>query len=179
MPGSRRHGVDAHRLVVVHAHHLTRCAVGDLDVAVRPECEGSFVDWVFSGTLQRFPSIKIAYAESQVGWMPFQLERMDSVFKEGRGGVGGAGPLPSEIAKGRIYGCIFDDLVGLKQRDDVGIDQILFETDYPHSDGTFPHSRKVAHSMFAAVGMNAEECYKVLRGNAIEAYGLQRFGITE
>jgi hypothetical protein len=33
--------------------------------------------------------------------------------------------------------------------------------------------------MFAAVGMNAEECYKVLRGNAIEAYGLQRFGITE
>ena len=141
--------------------------------------EGSFVDWVFSGTLQRFPSIKIAYAESQVGWMPFQLERMDSVFKEGRGGVGGAGPLPSEIAKGRIYGCIFDDLVGLKQRDDVGIDQILFETDYPHSDGTFPHSRKVAHSMFAAVGMNAEESYKVLRGNAIEAYGLQRFGITE
>ena len=96
-----------------------------------------------------------------------------------RGGVGGEGPLPSEIAKGRIFGCIFDDLVGLKQREDVGIDQILFETDYPHSDGTFPHSRKVAHSMFAAVGMNAEECTKVLRTNAISAYGLDRFGITE
>lgn len=141
--------------------------------------EGSFVDWVFSGTLQRFPDIKIAYAESQVGWMPFQMERMDSVFREGRGGVGGSGPLPSEIAKGRIYGCIFDDLVGLRQRNEVGIDQILFETDYPHSDGTFPHSRKIAHSMFAAVGMDTEECYKVIRGNAIEAYGLQRFGITK
>ena len=179
MPGSRRHGVDAHRLVVVHAHHLTRCAVGDLDVAVRPECGGLLRRLGVLGNAAAIPFHQDAYAESQVGWMPFQLERMDSVFKEGRGGVGGAGPLPSEIAKGRIYGCIFDDLVGLKQRDDVGIDQILFETDYPHSDGTFPHSRKVAHSMFAAVGMNAEECYKVLRGNAIEAYGLQRFGITE
>ena len=141
--------------------------------------EGSMVDWVFSGTLQRFSGIKITYAESQVGWMPFQVERMDSVFREGRGGVGGDGPLPSEIVQGRVFGCIFDDLVGLKQRHDVGIDQILFETDYPHSDGTFPHSRKVAHSMFAAVGMDAEECYKVLRGNAINAYGLHRFGIHD
>ncbi|MFN3217001.1 MAG: amidohydrolase family protein [Acidimicrobiales bacterium] len=140
--------------------------------------EASLVDWVFSGSLARFPGIKIAFAESQVGWMPFQLERMDSVYREGRGGVGGDGLLPSEIVKGRVYGCIFDDLVGLKQRDDVGIDQILFETDYPHSDGTFPHSRKVAHDMFAAVGMNATDCAKVLRGNAIEAYGLHRFGIT-
>ncbi len=141
--------------------------------------EGSMVDWVFSGTLQRFSDIKITYAESQVGWMPFQVERMDSVFSDGRGGVGGDGPLPSETVRGRVFGCIFDDLVGLKQRNDVGIDQILFETDYPHSDGTFPHSRKVAHSMFAAVGMDAEECYKVLRGNAITAYGLHRFGIHD
>jgi len=140
--------------------------------------EASLVDWVFSGTLARFPGIKIAFAESQVGWMPFQLERMDSVYREGRGGVGGDGLLPSELVRGRVYGCIFDDLVGLKQRDDVGIDQILFETDYPHSDGTFPHSRKVAHDMFAAVGMNGTDCAKVLRGNAIEAYGLHRFGIT-
>ena len=92
--------------------------------------------------------------------------------------MGGDGVLPSELVRGRVYGCIFDDLVGLKQRHDIGIDQILFETDYPHSDGTFPHSRKVAHSMFSAVGMNAEDCHKVLRGNAIEAYGLHRFGIT-
>ena len=140
--------------------------------------EGSLVDWVFSGTLEHFPDIKIAYAESQVGWMPFQLERMDAVWKEGRGGVGGDGRLPSEQVQGRVYGCIFDDLVGLKQRYEVGVDQILFETDYPHSDGTFPHSRKVAHSMFAAAGLDADECYKVIRGNAISAFGLERFGIT-
>ncbi len=72
--------------------------------------------------------------------------------------------LPSEQVHGRVYGCIFDDLFGLKSRDEVGVEQILFETDYPHSDGTFPHSRKVAHDLFVAAGMNAEECYKVVRG---------------
>lgn len=141
--------------------------------------EGSLADWIFSGTLSRFTDIKIAYAESQVGWMPFQLERMDSVYREGRGGVGGDGQLPSLIAKDRVFGCVFDDLFGLKSRHEVGVQNILFETDYPHSDGTFPHSRKVAHSLFAAAGMNAEECYQVIRGNAIQAYGLERFGITK
>ncbi|HEY8060758.1 MAG TPA: amidohydrolase family protein, partial [Acidimicrobiales bacterium] len=139
--------------------------------------QGSLADWVFSGTLERHADLKIAYAESQVGWMPFQLERMDAVWADGRGGVGGP-ILPSEQVKGRVYGCVFDDLVGLKARHDVGLRQILFETDFPHSDGTFPHSRKVAHGLFAAAGMDADECYAVLRGNAIEAYGLARFGIT-
>jgi predicted TIM-barrel fold metal-dependent hydrolase len=140
--------------------------------------QGSLCDWVFSGTLTRFSTLKIAYAESQVGWMPFQLERMDSVWRDGVGGVEFP-TAPSDQVKGRVYGCVFDDLHGLKCREDVGLEQILFETDYPHSDGTFPHSRKVAHSLFAAAGMDAEACYKVLRGNAIAAYGLERFGVTE
>jgi predicted TIM-barrel fold metal-dependent hydrolase len=141
--------------------------------------QGSLCDWVFSGTLQRFPDLTIAYAESQVGWMPFQLERMDAVWRDGRGGVDDVTVAPSEQVHGRVYGCVFDDLHGLINRDAVGLDHILFETDYPHSDGTFPHSRKIAHELFVAAGMDAEACYKVLRGNAIEAYGLQRFGITK
>ena len=140
--------------------------------------QGSLCDWVFSGSLQRFPDLTIAYAESQVGWMPFQLERMDAVWRDGRGGVDDVTVAPSEQVHGRVYGCVFDDLHGLINREAVGLDHILFETDYPHSDGTFPHSRKVAHELFVAAGMDAEACYKVLRGNAIEAYGLHRFGIT-
>jgi predicted TIM-barrel fold metal-dependent hydrolase len=140
--------------------------------------QGSLCDWVFSGTLTRFPSLKITYAESQVGWMPFQLERMDSVWRDGVGGV--EFPVaPSEQVKGRVFGCVFDDLHGLKCRDDVGLGQILFETDYPHSDGTYPHSRKIARELFLAAGMDADACRVVLRTNAIAAYGLERFGITE
>lgn len=140
--------------------------------------QGSLCDWVFSGSLARFRDLKIAYAESQVGWMPFQIERMDSVWRDGVGGVD-LPIAPSEQVRGRVFGCIFDDLIGLKCRNEVGLSQILFETDYPHSDGTFPQSRKVARDLFAAAGMDADECKAVLRTNAIAAYGLDRFGITE
>ena len=140
--------------------------------------QGSLCDWVFSGSLERFPDITIAYAESQVGWMPFQLERMDAVWRDGRGDVDHVKTLPSEQVKGRVYGCVFDDLHGLINRDAVGTDHILWETDYPHSDGTFPHSRKIAHELVTAAGMNAEECRMVLRSNAVKAYGLDRFGVT-
>ncbi len=140
--------------------------------------QGSLCDWVFSGSLERFPDITIAYAESQVGWMPFQLERMDAVWRDGRGDVDNVKTLPSVQVKGRVYGCVFDDLHGLINRDAVGTDHILWETDYPHSDGTFPHSRKIAHELFTAAGMNAQECRMVLRSNAVKAYGLDRFGVT-
>jgi len=140
--------------------------------------QASLADWIFSKSLSRFPKLKIAFAESQAGWMPFQLERMDAVWRDGVGGV--EFPVaPSEQVKGRVWSCVFDDLTGLKNRHEMGTEMIVFETDYPHSDGTFPHSRKVAHELFAQAGMNAEECKMVLRTNAITCYGLQRFGIHE
>ena len=139
--------------------------------------QASLADWIFSGTLARFPDLKISYAESQAGWMPFQLERMDSVWRDGVGGV--ELPMaPSEQVRGRVWSCIFDDLTGLRNRDEIGIESILFETDYPHSDGTFPNSRKVARELFARAEMDPEECRKVIRGNAVTCYGLERFGIS-
>ena len=140
--------------------------------------QGSLCDWVFSGSLERFPELTIVYAESQVGWMPFQLERMDAVWRDGRADVDHVRTAPSEQVHGRVYGCIFDDLHGLINRDAIGTDHILWETDYPHSDGTFPHSRKIARDLFATAGMDAQESRMVLRDNAIRAYGLERFGIT-
>ena len=140
--------------------------------------QGSLADWIFSRSLVRFPTLKIAFAESQAGWLPFQLERMDSLY---HGGVDDIDlpAAPSELIEGRVWTCIFDDLVALKNRDQVGLDRILFETDYPHSDGTFPHSRKIAHELFTQAGMDAAECRQVLRTNAIECYGLERFGLRE
>ena len=58
------------------------------------------------------------------------------------------------------------------------MDQISFETDYPHADSTFPHSKKVATEICAKAGLDDEETYKLLRGNAITAFGLERFGIS-
>jgi predicted TIM-barrel fold metal-dependent hydrolase len=140
--------------------------------------QGSLCDWVFSGTLARFPSLKISFAESQIGWLPYLLERMDIVWREGVGGVDDLKTAPSELVRDRVWGCVFDDQHGLNSRDAVGLGAILFETDYPHTDGTWPESLEVAHRLCSNAGLDAQECYEFLRGNAIRCYGLERFGIT-
>jgi predicted TIM-barrel fold metal-dependent hydrolase len=139
--------------------------------------QGSVCDWVFSGSLRRFPNIKLAYAESQVGWLPFQLERMDGVWHEDVGDIDLPEP-PSSYVRGRVYGCIFDDLHGLKSRDEIGLGQILFETDYPHANGTWPNTLDVARRLCRDAGMDEVESAKLVRGNAIACYGLERFGLA-
>ena len=142
---------------------------------------GSLVDYLFSGVFDRFPKMKIAYAEGQVGWMPYVLERADKLWEERSDNAFGTNlkQPPSSYVPGRIYGCIFDDETGLANRHVIGMDQICFETDYPHADSTFPHSEDVAARICEKAGLSDEETYKFLRGNAIELYGLQRLGITE
>ena len=142
---------------------------------------GSLLDFVFSGTLERFPSLTIAYSEGQVGWMPYVLERMDKLWLERSDNAFGSSlrEPPTTYIKDRVIGCIFDDESGLEARNRIGMDTICFETDYPHADSTFPHSEKVAIEICNQAGLNEEETYKLLRGNAIRAFGLERFGITK
>ena len=140
---------------------------------------GSMIDYIFSGTLERFDTLKIAYSEGQVGWMPYVMERADKLAAErAANSFGTSLPQPPSSYVSRIYGCIFDDEVGLANRDVIGMDQICFETDYPHADSTFPHSKKVVEDICTQAGLNDDERYKLLRGNAIKAFGLERFGIS-
>jgi predicted TIM-barrel fold metal-dependent hydrolase len=143
---------------------------------------GSMCDFILSGTFDRFPELRIAYAEGQVGWMPYVIERMDKLWEERDSessfGVPVSKP-PSSYIPGHVWGCIFDDEVGLRNRDLVGMDQICFEVDYPHADSTFPHSKAIAERIVTAAGLSEAEIYKLFRGNAIRGWGLERFGITE
>jgi predicted TIM-barrel fold metal-dependent hydrolase len=141
---------------------------------------GSLLDYIFSGTLERFPQLVIAYSEGQVGWMPYVLERADKLWEERAANSFGSSlrEAPSTFMHHRVYGCVFDDPVGLRMRDTIGIDQICYEVDYPHADSTFPHSKKVLEGICAQAGLDDEETYKFTRGNAIRCFGLERFGIT-
>jgi predicted TIM-barrel fold metal-dependent hydrolase len=146
-------------------------------------CMGSVLDFVFSGVLQRFPRLVLAYSEGQVGWLPYLLERADKLWKERSANSFGTGDValdrpPSAYVREQVYGCIFDDETGLDLRHRIGMSRICFETDYPHADGTFPHSEKVAAGICAGAGLDDDEAHALLRGNAIEAFGLSRFGIV-
>lgn len=139
-------------------------------------CCFSMVDWLMSGHFNTFPNLKIAYAEGQLGWIPYILERADTVWEENRGWGGVADKVfepPSEIFKRHVYGCFFDDKFGMKVIEDVGEDNITFETDYPHSDSTWPHSAKIAAEQTEAI--TDAQRYKVLRGNAIDLLRLENF----
>jgi predicted TIM-barrel fold metal-dependent hydrolase len=141
---------------------------------------GSMLDYVFSGTLQRFPALTLAYSEGQVGWMPYIMERADKKWAEFHGeDFGNTLPdPPSSYLRGRVFGCVFDDDTGLRNRDVIGMDRICYETDYPHAQATFPNTRKIASEMCERAGLDEQEVYALMRGNAIRAFGLERFGIT-
>jgi predicted TIM-barrel fold metal-dependent hydrolase len=132
----------------------------------------SLSDWLCSGLLATYPSLRLAYSESQVGWMPYLLGRLDSIWRKGNKftSMSSMDRAPSEYFAGRVYGCVFEDDFGLKVRHDVGIDQITFETDYPHQDTTWPNTLAYCERVFD--GVPDDEVYKILRGNAIDMLGL-------
>lgn len=133
----------------------------------------SLSDFLFSGVLVRFPNLKLAYSEGQIGWLPYILERADDVWREHRawGGVADIIPEPpSTYYYRQVYGCFFRDQHGLNSLDEVGVDNITFETDYPHTDSTWPHSKQVAQDMMGHLPADVQ--YKILRGNAIKMLSL-------
>jgi predicted TIM-barrel fold metal-dependent hydrolase len=146
--------------------------------------ELAFSDWLYSGVLQDFSRLKIVLSEGQMGWMPFVMQRLDNTWRKTRMNdyCGGriAKNLPSSVIPGRVFGCIFDDQRGLIDRDAMGIEQILLETDFPHTDSTYPNSEKVLSELVTTAGLDKREIDLIARKNAIVAYGLDRyFGITE
>ncbi len=133
----------------------------------------SMADFLFSGVLVRFPDLRLAYSEGQIGWIPYILERADDVWMEHRawGGVRDIVPEPpSTYYYRQIYGCFFRDQHGLESLKRVGVDNITFETDYPHTDSTWPHTKELAEKMFA--DLDQETIYKIVRGNAIRMLSL-------
>jgi len=135
----------------------------------------SVVDFLWSGLLVRYPRLKLSYAESQLGWMPYILERIDDVWEDNQGWAQTKHipEPPSTYFHRNIWGSFFKDQTGIDMRDRIGIDRIAFETDYPHSDSTWPETRDVAARLLH--GLTDEEIYKVCRGNAIELFDLKGF----
>ena len=133
----------------------------------------SMSDFLFSGVLVRFPDLRLAYSEGQIGWIPYILERANDVWQEHRawGGVRDRVPEPPATYYYRqIYGCFFKDYHGIESIDRVGIDNITFESDYPHADSTWPNTSQLAQDMF--VNLDDESIEKIVRGNAKSLLGL-------
>jgi len=127
---------------------------------------------VAGGVLDRNPDAHILFAEHSAGWLWGLSERMDEVY---RGHAPSIKPklsrLPSQIVRDQVHCALQNDTGSLATRRGVGIDALLFATDYPHSEGTFPFSKDVVDRMMAEhPDVEMEEFVAVLGGNAARLF---------
>ena len=101
------------------------------------------VELLNSRMFERFPGLKIAMSEGGIGWIPYVVERCDYVWQRHQyhSGMHDARP-PSQIFRDHIFGCFISDDAGLANLERIGVDNVMFESDYPHSDSNWPNSRK-------------------------------------
>jgi predicted TIM-barrel fold metal-dependent hydrolase len=135
---------------------------------------GAMADYLYSGVFHRFANLKVLFAECQIGWIPYLLERIDDVWETHRGWSHSqqyTKDPPSTMYRDHVYSTFFKDPVGIDLLDRVGAGNVVFETDYPHQDGTWPYSREQAAEQFGHLDQQLID--QIARGNAIRLLDLK------
>jgi len=132
-------------------------------------------DLLMSGVLARYPKIKFVSVESGIGWIPFMLEAMDYQFQGN--GVAEEHPefdlLPSQYFARNVYACYwFEQIAPRRLIDKVGVDNVLFETDFPHPTSLYGDE---VHSRIKTGLSDCEESirHKILWGNGQKLYKVE------
>jgi predicted TIM-barrel fold metal-dependent hydrolase len=131
-------------------------------------------DLITSGVLVRFPELKFVSVESGIGWIPFVLEAADHSYLEARPGRRSEWEmLPSEYFRRQVYACYwFETVAPTKLLGEIPVDNILFETDFPHPTCLFGNvAERIAVSLANASASDRE---KILWGNAAALYGIEK-----
>ena len=125
---------------------------------------------VFSGVLERFPTVKFVSVESGIGWIPFFLESLDYQLYESAPGIGDElSMLPSEYFRRQVYGCFWFEANALQPTiDALGASQILFETDYPHPTCLYPDPLPRVEEAIA--GIDDTTVRMIMQDNAAALY---------
>ena len=166
--------------------------LASMSYAIGAQSSGTLLDWLFGPVFHRYPGVKIALSEGGIGWMPYFIERAEQVLDKQRfwasqgerkvdlktltvSDVGEKSEVDyltlnvRELFREHVYGCFIDDISGLGNLDLIGADNVMIETDYPHSDSTWPNCIEFAHKQLE--GFDDETKYKILRGNAERVFG--------
>lgn len=132
------------------------------------------VDLLMSPVFHKFPGLKVALSEGGIGWMPYILERADYTWERHRHYQPNLNfdARPSDLFKEHIFGCFIDDESGIEQRHRIGIGNIMWEGDYPHSDSNWPNSRKRVADMLADVP--DDEAWAITEQNARRVFNFER-----
>ena len=125
--------------------------------------------FIFSGALQRHPNLKLVSVESGIGWMAFLVPWMDHVFERHRYHTKSElKEPPSFFFHRQVFGTFIDDVVGVRNRDIIGVENIMWSSDYPHVNSSWPSSREYIEKHFGDVPL--AERKKMVRDNAAKLY---------
>ncbi|HEY0584484.1 MAG TPA: amidohydrolase family protein [Chloroflexota bacterium] len=135
------------------------------------------VQMALDGVFERFPQLELFFAETQIGWLPWAYEMADIRYERHRywaEEVLGWQPLPLKptdyLKKHLLWGFQQDSVGVTRLRDLIGVDKILWATDFPHQESEFPHSDGVIQKNFA--GVPTEDVQQIVAGNAIRFFHL-------
>lgn len=126
----------------------------------------SSVNLMMSPVCRKFPKIKFVFSEGGIGWLPNAIERADRMWLRHQYYNKLDDILPSEIFRQNMYLCMIEEPVCLTFRDLIGVDRIMWECDYPHTDTTWPDSQEVTESIFAQAKVPQDEIDLITHGNA-------------
>lgn len=128
------------------------------------------IQMVFDGVFDRFPDLDVVFAETDFGWVPYVKEQIDNNYLRldpvSRFGLQ---MLPSDYISRHFHFGYMTDTFGLRNLVDVGVERVLWSSDYPHISADWPHSWKVIQSSMS--GVAAADRHAVLAGNAMRLYG--------
>ena len=134
----------------------------------------SLTEMILSGVFERHPKLKVGVAEHELNWVPYWLERMDYSYNERAAGRDGYrlknDMLPSDVFHSNCFVDFQEDALGVKHRDIIGVDNIMWGSDYPHTESTWPKSRQFIEEILAEC--TEEEKAKIVGGNAARIYGI-------
>jgi predicted TIM-barrel fold metal-dependent hydrolase len=131
----------------------------------------TMAELIWGGVPQRYPKLRFVLAEGGIGWIAAQLRFMDHWWTDHHRWMASQLDEPPSVYFHRQFWATFeDDRPGLLTRELLNVEHLMWGADYPHTEGTFPHSQEAIAKDFA--GIPEVEVYKMVTDNAAHLYGL-------
>ena len=131
----------------------------------------SMCDLIFSGVFERYPHLTLAIVEFELAWAPHLLATMDYTYRERHEEAiyrFKDGMRPSDFFRRNVVLSFQEDAIGIRLRDVIGVDNMMWGSDYPHSESTFPRSRRILAEILS--GVSEDEAAKIVGANTARVY---------
>jgi predicted TIM-barrel fold metal-dependent hydrolase len=130
---------------------------------------------VFAGVFDRYPRLKVGSVEHETMWIPHWLQQMDFTYRERpvftKGWKSREGMLPSDYWHRNMFVEFMEDDLGVQIRDRIGVDNMLWGSDFPHAESTWPQSKQFLDRIFA--GVPEDDRRKITHDNACKLFGFR------